>query len=256
MDYLNLQILEQEIRQGNEACVIRIFDRKSKKAKRVVFRNEEVIRKATENGIGEFDDQLKEVVKTLYDRMIVSRKLADIRELEHESGVLIKLAAEILLPKLKLVVFGAGHVGQAVGLVGSLLGFDVIIIDDRPEFASRKRLPDPRISILVGDYPKVIENLKLDTNSAVVIVTRGHQFDESCLRATVESNAGYLGMIGSKRRVLSILSRLENDGYSKTRLEKVHAPIGLRIGAKSPQEIALAILAEVVAYFNGGNSKY
>jgi xanthine dehydrogenase accessory factor len=251
MDYLNLKILEQEIRLGNETCIIRIFDRKSKKAKRVVFRNEEGTRKVPENGIKDLDNQLKEVAKSIYDRMTVTRKLADIRELEQELGAPIRLVAELLLPKLKLVVFGAGHVGQAVGLVGSLLGFDVIVIDDRPEFASRKRLPDPRITILVGDYPEMIENLKLDANSAVVIVTRGHQFDESCLRATIESNAGYLGMIGSKRRVLSILNRLENDGYSKTKLEKVHAPIGLRIGAKSPQEIALAIMAEVVACFNG-----
>jgi xanthine dehydrogenase accessory factor len=252
MDFQNLKLLEQEIKRGKEVCVFRIFDQESKRAKRIVFRSETGL---SGNEVSRLPDSLGEIIENLYRQMTISRKLADIKDCGNDYGEenngLVKLAAELLLPKLRLVVFGAGHVGQAVALVGSLLGFDVVVIDDRLEFASRKRLPDPRISLFVGDYSKVTDNLKLGLNSAVVIVTRGHQFDETCLRATLKSNVGYLGMIGSKRRVFSILNRLEKDGYARTELEKIHAPIGLHIGAKSPQEIAIAIIAEIITCFSG-----
>jgi xanthine dehydrogenase accessory factor len=115
---------------------------------------------------------------------------------------------------------------------------------------ARQRLPDPGIRLLVGNYSQLIEEIKIEPNSAIVIVTRGHQFDEVCLRGTIKSNAGYLGMIGSKRRVVSVINRLKNDGYSDVDFSKLHAPIGLSIGAKSPQEIAIAIHAEIINHFN------
>lgn len=251
MDHSNLRVLEGEVKQGIEVCVARIFYQHSKKSEKIIF-DSKIIRDVSEPLRSE---PLHMALKSIYSGMIVSGKLADVRDINVEPYGPVKLAVEILRPKLRLIVFGAGHVGQAVALVGALLGFDVLAVDDRPEFASRKRLPDPRINILVGDYLKVIRELNLETNSAVVIVTRGHQFDEACLRGVIRSGVGYLGMIGSKRRVLSVTNSLEKDGYSKEDFEKLHAPIGLRIGAKSPQEIAIAILAEIISFFNGAGLK-
>ena len=134
--------------------------------------------------------------------------------------------------------------------MGVLIGYDVIVVDDREEFASRKRLPDPRIGLLVSDYASAAGKLSISASTAVVIVTRGHQYDEVCLKSVIGSNAGYLGMIGSRRRVLSVFKKLESEGISERELQRVHAPIGLKIGARSPQEIAVAILAEIIDHVN------
>src|SRR5215212_2639673 len=162
MDHLNLEIIEREIKQGNEICVLRIIDKHTGKAKRLIITNKN---DAGKNGVEGISDSLGEMARDIYDEMINVRKLADVRDCLYELNEPVKLAAEMLLPKLRLVVFGAGHVGQAVGLVGSLLGFDVIVVDDRLEFASRNRFPDPGITLLVGNYFKVIETLKLGPNS-------------------------------------------------------------------------------------------
>jgi xanthine/CO dehydrogenase XdhC/CoxF family maturation factor len=247
MDRRNLKIIEEGIIHGQEIHVVRIFDANSRVLRRSAI--------ASENGSDGLPGPLRDAIKEVESEMIVSRSSVEMRDMSYATGGATKVVVEGLRPKLKLVVFGAGHVGQAVALIGVLLGFDVVLIDDRPEFASRRRLPDPRINLIVGDYEKVVSGLSLSSSSAVVIVTRGHQFDEVCLRGTVRSSAGYLGMIGSKRRVLSIVNKLEKDGFVKADFENLHAPIGLRIGARSPQEIAVAILAEIVDHFNGKNRK-
>ena len=124
------------------------------------------------------------------------------------------------------------------------------VVDDREEFASRRRLPDPRISLLVSDYATAAGKLTLSSGTLIVIVTRGHQHDEACLKSVVQSNASYIGMIGSRKRVLSVFKKLVAEGVSERDLQKVHAPIGLRIGARTPQEIAVSILAEIIDHVN------
>ncbi|MFY9558165.1 MAG: XdhC family protein [Blastocatellia bacterium] len=176
--------------------------------------------------------------------------IADLVEVEDEQGSRVTLAVEVVKPKLALVIFGAGHVGQAVAILGALTGYDVTVIDDREEFASRKRFPDGRIELLSGDYATAIGELAITPSTAVVIVTRGHQYDELCLKNLINSSANYIGMIGSRRRVLSVFKKLASEGLSDERLKRVHAPIGLRIGAKSPQEIAISILAEIIGHVN------
>lgn len=182
--------------------------------------------------------------------MIAKGVGADLTEAADEEGSAVTLAVEIIKPKLELIVFGAGHVGQAVALMAALIGYHVTAVDDREEFASRRRLPDPRIQLLVSDYAAAVEKLNISSGTAVVIVTRGHQYDELCLRSVIRSRATYIGMIGSKRRVSSVFKKLANDGFGGADLQRVHAPIGLRIGAKSPQEIAVSILAEVIDHLN------
>lgn len=233
------------MRRGEEAQFLRILDPRSGKSKRIILRDENILERSGES-------LYKELTK-LCDGVVKSRFPISLEEINDESNKVIKAVVEAVRPKKRLVIFGAGNVGQAVGLMGALLGFDVILVDDRPEFVSRERFPDRTINLIVGDYAEVIAELGLAGDTAVVIVTRGHQFDEICLRGTVKLEVGYLGMIGSKRRVLSIIDRLEKDGYQRSDFEKLHAPIGLRIGAASPQEIAVAILAEIIGHFNGKN---
>lgn len=170
-------------------------------------------------------------------------------------GTPVRVALEVVRPKLKLVIFGAGHVGQAVALIGVMLGYRVLVIDDRKEFASRKRLPDPRIELLVSDFGEGAKQANITPGTAVVIVTRGHQSDETCLKSVVRSRASYLGMIGSRKRVLAVFKQLIGQGYSQDELNRVRAPIGIKIGARTPQEIAIAILAEIIRDLNGPNSE-
>jgi xanthine dehydrogenase accessory factor len=193
---------------------------------------------------------LQERITSALDRLASTGGVAELFEAVDEQGSPIHVAIEIVRPKLQLLIFGAGHVGQAVALMGALIGYDVIVIDDREEFASRKRLPDPRIGLIVSDYASAASKVSISSSTAVVIVTRGHQYDEACLKSVLGSNAVYLGMIGSRRRVLSVFKKLEGEGVSERELERVHAPIGLRIGARSPQEIAVAILAEIIDHVN------
>lgn len=196
------------------------------------------------------DRRLADQLLAAVENLVARGGVADLVDALDEQGSLVTLAIEIIKPKLELLIFGAGHVGQAVALIGALIGYDVTVVDDREEFASRKRLPDPRIGLLVSDYASAAGKLTISSSTVIVIVTRGHQYDELCLKNVVGSNAVYIGMIGSRRRVLSVFKKLAGEGFSERDLQRVHAPIGLRIGAKSPQEIAVSILAEIIDHVN------
>jgi xanthine/CO dehydrogenase XdhC/CoxF family maturation factor len=198
------------------------------------------------------DEQLPSHVITAARSLAESRKLSEVIELPSDRGTTIYIL-DIIRQKPALVIFGAGHVGQAVALMGALVGYKVTVVDDREEFLSRSRFPDNRIEVIGSDFQTAARQLSLNRNTAVVIVTRGHQYDELCLSEVAGTNAGYIGMIGSKRRVISVMARLRERGIPASHLDAVHAPIGLRIGAKSPQEIAVAIVAEVIAAFNDAN---
>jgi xanthine dehydrogenase accessory factor len=188
-------------------------------------------------------------------KSIAGRKLASVVETKPEADGKITYVIDVIRPKPSLVVFGAGHVGQAVAMIGALTGYDVTVVDDREEFLSRSRLPDNQIRLSKCDFRDAVRDIKLARNTAVVIVTRGHQYDEMCLRSVVGSEAGYIGMIGSKRRVFSVFAKLRQDGVPEQALELVHAPIGLSIGARSPQEIAVAIVAEIISFLNAGTGE-
>jgi xanthine dehydrogenase accessory factor len=148
-------------------------------------------------------------------------------------------------PAPKLIIAGAGHVGAALAAVARQMDFVITVIDDRPDFASLSRFPDA--TILVGPVESELEKLKLDQQSYVVIVTRGHRRDASALAAVVRSNAKYIGLIGSKQKIVHILKELADQGISAEQLAGIHAPIGLNIGAVTPSEIAVSIAAELIA---------
>lgn len=166
-----------------------------------------------------------------------------------------RLLFEIARPPLELIVCGGGHVGQAVAQVGLFLGFRVTVIDDRAEFAGRERFPDERINLLATDFVAALQSLKITPASHLVIVTRGHKHDEICLREVIHKPARYIGMIGSRRRTTTIRAHLKREGLTDELLRRVYAPIGLDISAQTPEEIALAILAEIVMVRRGGDGR-
>ena len=145
----------------------------------------------------------------------------------------------------RLVIIGAGHIAQPLSVLGSMLGFHTTVIDDRAAFANRERFPTAD-EIVVRPFAPAIDSLKLDRHCYVVVVTRGHAFDDEALRATLRQQARYVGMIGSRRRVKAMLTHMEEEGYDPQVLARVHAPIGIDIGAETPEEIAIAIAAEIV----------
>jgi xanthine/CO dehydrogenase XdhC/CoxF family maturation factor len=202
------------------------------------------------------DRRVADLILTTVQHLSARGGAADLVDAFDEQGSPVRLAVEIIRPKLELLIFGAGHVGQAVALIGALTGYHVTVVDDREEFASRKRLPDARIDLLATDYAGATEKVKISSSTAVVIVTRGHQYDELCLQSVIRSNASYIGMIGSRRRVLSVFKKLASEGVPEESLQRVHAPIGLRIGARSPQEIAISILAEIIDHVNNPDREH
>jgi xanthine dehydrogenase accessory factor len=163
-----------------------------------------------------------------------------------------RLLFEISRPALEMIICGGGHVGQAVAKAARLLDLKVTVIDDRADFASREKFPDPEVQVIAADFTAALQSLKITPASHLVIVTRGHRHDEICLREVIDKPARYIGMIGSRRRTTTIRERLRKEGVTAELLRRVHAPIGLDIGAQTPEEIALAILAEVVLTRRGG----
>ena len=156
-----------------------------------------------------------------------------------------------------LVIAGAGHVGASLARLASLVGYRVTLIDDRAEFVSRELFASPSeqsINLLAADsWADALRDAVGNGRAvSVAIVTRGHKQDEDCLRAALSANSDYIGMIGSKRRTNIVLDKLRAEGFDEAQLKKVRAPIGLDIGAVSPEEVALAILAEIVSERRGG----
>ncbi len=148
-------------------------------------------------------------------------------------------------PPAKLLIAGAGHVGCEVAKLAVALDFDVTVIDDRADLCGPERLPVP-IRAAVGDIEKTLREQSIDANTYVVIVTRGHHHDEQALHAVIDQPARYLGMIGSRRKVKLIFDDLAALGVPREKLESVHAPIGLSIGAVTVPEIAVSIIAQLV----------
>jgi xanthine dehydrogenase accessory factor len=166
-----------------------------------------------------------------------------------EQGV-AKRYVEELGPPPMLVIAGGGHVGQALGALAGGLDFRLTVIDDRPEYASADRFPSAT-SRVVGEIEDELRRFPIDDQTYIVIVTRGHRHDGSALLSVIDSPAKYLGLIGSKAKIKTIFDDLVAHGVSAERLSRVHAPIGIEIGAVTVPEIAISIAAELVAVRRG-----
>ncbi|MGA7381881.1 MAG: XdhC/CoxI family protein [Terriglobales bacterium] len=161
-------------------------------------------------------------------------------------GGTLDIFIEPVLPPALLYIFGAGHVSVNLYKVARGAGFDVTVIDDRAAYASRERFPDAK-EVIAEDFEQAMAKITAQESSYIVIVTRGHRDDMRVLRWAVQTRARYIGMIGSKRKTISIFRELTKEGTPAHLFERVHAPVGLDIGAITPEEIAVAITAELIA---------
>ena len=161
-------------------------------------------------------------------------------------GGQLNVFVEPILPQPNALIFGAGHVSKSLAQVSQLAGFRVSVIDDREQFANRERFPDAE-DVFADEYETVFPKLNINANSYVIIVTRGHRDDMRVLRWAVGTNAKYIAMIGSKRKTIAIVKELENEGFSRELFTRIHAPMGLEIGAITPEEIAVSVVAEMIA---------
>lgn len=152
------------------------------------------------------------------------------------------------IPQDRLILLGGGHVALPVCKMASMLDFSVTVVDDRPSFANSARFPEAE-HMVCDSFAKAIEELKIRETDYVCVITRGHRWDGDCLRQILSGTLpSYLGMIGSSRRVKGLMELLTEEGYDTNALSQIHAPIGLRIGALTPAEIAVSICAELVQH--------
>lgn len=184
----------------------------------------------------ELAKQLPVWLKEKEPRLVVSRD---------DLGGLIEIFVEPILSDPVLYIFGGGHVSAQIIPLASRVGFKVEVIDDRPEFADPAKFPD---AAKVHHHPfhRVLEKLPVDESSYLVIVTRGHMHDKTVLEQCLRTKAKYIGMIGSRRKKAMIYEKLLEEGFTQSDLDRVYAPIGLDIGAETPEEIAVSIVAELI----------
>ena len=200
---------------------------------------------------GEFDDLM---TQHILDKLgIMSWTKPENFSIEDQRSRTYRLLWEKIAGGRNAVVFGGGHVSQPLVQMLSLLDFSVTVVDDRPEFANQGRFPSAQ-KVICDSFHQSFEQLSIGADTAVIIVTRGHRYDMECLRATMDSNARYLGMIGSKRRIREVLHLLREEGAPAGLEKRLKAPIGFNIKAETPAEIAVSIVAEVVATFRGSIS--
>jgi xanthine dehydrogenase accessory factor len=166
----------------------------------------------------------------------------------------VKILFELIQAEPRLLICGAGHVGASLAKLASLLGYRTTLIDDRGEFVTREHFPEENIELIAAENlaEAVAAAIGNGRGVSVAIVTRGHSEDEQCLRIVIGIDVDYIGLIGSKRRTNIVLQRLKDNGADVERIGRVRAPVGLDIGAVTPEEVALAIMAEIVAVRRGG----
>jgi xanthine dehydrogenase accessory factor len=161
-------------------------------------------------------------------------------------GGTLDIFVEPVLPQALLYIFGGGHVSVNLYKIASNAGFDVTVVDDREVYASRERFPEAK-EVIAEDFEQAMSRLTPRESSYIVIVTRGHRDDMRVLRWAVKTQARYIGMIGSKRKTIAVFRELTQEGIPAELFNRVHAPVGLDIGAVTPEEIAVAITAELIA---------
>ncbi len=169
-------------------------------------------------------------------------------------GGTLEIFVEPVLPPALLYIFGAGHVALQLAKVAHGAGFEIVVADDREAYANRERFPEAK-EVIAEDFEQIVARLEPNESSFIVIVTRGHRDDMRVLRWAVQTRARYVGMIGSRRKVITIHKELTREGLPAHLFDRVHAPVGLDIGAVTPEEIAVAVTAEIIAVRRRSESK-
>jgi len=171
-----------------------------------------------------------------------------------DAGGRLQIFFEVMPAPLKLIVVGAGHIAVPLAKIAKVVDFHVTVIDDRLLYANRERFPDAD-EVLVGDMAQMLKEMTITPSCYIVLITRGHKYDEPCLREIIHSQAKYIGMIGSRRRIKACFQRFrDEEKIAEEMIERVYAPIGLDIATETPAEIALSILGEVIKVRRGGKA--
>lgn len=163
----------------------------------------------------------------------------------------IEVFVQIFNNKPKLIIVGGGHVGYSIYELASLLDFHIVILEDRKEFLTRERFPEAD-ELILGKMKDSIRNYPVDDNTYIVIVTRGHQYDEEVVEVVIDSDAKYIGALGSETKIKTMNDNLKEKGLTQEQLDKIYSPIGLKISGESPAEISVSIIAEILAIKNDG----
>lgn len=179
-------------------------------------------------------------------RILQGNSLQDAGEREEDGGDVFR---ERIGRQPKLIICGAGHVSVPIIKMGKMLGFAVTVLEDRPRFADNARAAGAD-TVICEAFEKALEGIHGDSDSWFVIVTRGHRYDTICLENILHKTYAYVGMMGSRRRVAIVKDQLEESGISRETLDAVHTPIGLKIGAETPEEIAVSVMAEIIQVKN------
>jgi xanthine dehydrogenase accessory factor len=208
-----------------------------------MYSSEEGLEK-TEHGIRMADGREIGFVPQGWTKGAASGGGAEARKVRMPDNTILLI--EPLPKRSRLYLFGAGHVSQSTAHMASLLDFQVVVLDDRAEFANRERFPEADEIRVLPSFQEALQDLEVDRDSYLVIVTKGHSHDKIVLAQALRSQAGYIGMIGSKRKKETIFAALLKEGFSPEDLAKVHSPIGLQIKAQTPAEIAVSILAQII----------
>lgn len=180
-----------------------------------------------------------------------SFELTEKGSLHMKCGGFVRAYIKVFAKREKLLIMGGGHLGAELYTLGKFLNKYVVVFDDREEFANRERFSEAD-EIIFGKMKETVKNYSIDENSYIIIVTRGHENDKECLKAILDKKVSpkYIGMVGSRGKVLSTYKELLDEGYSKEELKKIYSPIGLDISSSEPKEIALGIMAEITAVKN------
>jgi len=228
-----------EVGAGNNAIMITTLDNKNCENK--PSHNKTLFTEKSLNAykpIYDLDDILYKKAKYALE----TGNLEFIKYDENESYLI-----EPYFPEPRLIILGGGHIAKPLAEFGSKAGFSVTVIDDRPSFANAERFPTAQ-KVICESFDHCFDFINLNKSAYVVIVTRGHRHDIDCLRQVLEHNTAYVGMIGSKRRVKSVMEQMISEGYSKEKINNVNTPIGLDIGAVTPDEIAFSIISQLIKY--------
>ena len=247
-----LKVINQLLEEGCVAAVVTVMTGAKNVGSKIIVE---------ENGqrFGTLhSEDLDSVVATRAQKFLETRedtRTISLREFapEFSSSEEILLLFERLQPAPRLVICGAGHVGAALAKLGSLLGYQTTLIDDRSEFLKPDRFPGENIELIVAENwgDSVRTAIGNGKGVALAVVTRGHNQDEECMHAIKDLDIEYVGLIGSKRRTNIVIDNLRRSGVDEEKLKTIHAPIGLDIGAVTPEEVALAIISEIVAKRRG-----
>lgn len=182
-------------------------------------------------------------------------QLNDEGDLHMQCGGNAIVYVKVFKPRQKLLIIGAGHVGVEIFKLAKILDFYIVIFDDREEFVSDNRF-EGADEIIIGDIGEKLSQYPINKNTYIIIVTRGHQYDADALKVTAESDATYIGMIGSRKKTEFIMKNLIEQGISREVLKKVYAPIGINISSQEPNEIAFGIMSEILLVKNNGSLEH